>query len=64
MNASSRPGQTKIPTPTEEVAPAAVDIANIKARRDRAMAATFGLFKEKNVFPEDGLQFEREMREE
>lgn len=38
--------------------------ADLKAQRDQALDATFGMLKGKGVLPEDALQFERELREE
>jgi hypothetical protein len=54
--------------PIEHPAPAIdaipPDAQTLKARRDAAMTATFGLLKGKGVLPQDGLEFEREMRSE
>ena len=63
MSAFARPEQAEIPTSTDKAAPVLVDSANLKARRDKAMTATFGILKDKHILPGDGLQFEREMRE-
>ncbi|ELX12213.1 hypothetical protein Jab_1c08070 [Janthinobacterium sp. HH01] len=41
-----------------------VQTSTLKARRDQALDATFGLLKGKEILPDDALQFEREMREE
>jgi len=49
--------------PSRNKAGAAPDTLALKAQRTRAMAATFGLFKDRNVFPGDGLAFERKTRE-
>ncbi len=51
---------TVIEHPTPTIAP---DAQTLKARRDAVMAATFGLLKGKGVLPQDGLEFEREMRD-
>lgn len=37
---------------------------SLKTQRDLALDATFGMLKGKGIFPDDALQFEREMREE
>jgi hypothetical protein len=36
----------------------------LRARRIVAMSKTFGFLKDKNVFPKDGLAYEREVRDE
>lgn len=62
----SKGGQARGRIEKKAIAGKIVDVkaASLKARRDQALDATFGLLKGKGVLSEDALQFEREMREE
>lgn len=56
-------GNDKSQAPATDTSPAA-PAKNQKERRLAAMPKTFGLCRDKEIFPRDGLEYEREMREE
>ena len=54
--------------PDRKIIPPSVALPSVTAeqlaQRDKAMKAAFGIFKGRDVFPEDGLEYQLEVRAE